>query len=326
MLDILRNFPKQCIEATKLGHGIKVNSGTSEANKINEVVIAGVGGSAFIGDVVKCLAGKEVRIIVNKSYSLPFGIGKNSLIFAVSYSGNTEETISELEDAVKKNAGQIIGVGSGGKLEALCKKQNFAFIKVPGGLPPRASIGYMALSILNVLIDNQIISSKGIEKIGVELKDSDAEQIGKAIAEKVFKKTPLIYSSDDLECVSYGWKMKFNENSKIHAFANKFPELDHSELVGYTKKNGDFHTILIRDSSDHLRIKKRFDITQKLIEKLGGECTVVNTKGSNLASRVFYALHVGDWASFYLALKNKVEARPVEIIEDLKKEMEKNKP
>ncbi len=325
MLDILRNFPTQCIEATKLGHGIKINCGTSEADSINEVVIAGVGGSAFAGDVVECLAGKEVRVRVSKGYSLPFGVGKNSLVFAVSYSGNTEETISAFEEAVKKNIGRVIGVGSGGKLEALCKKQNFAFIKVPGGLPPRGSTGYLALSILNVLIDNHIISSKWIEKIGVELKDSDAEQTGKAIGERVFKKIPLVYSSDDLECISYGWKMKFNENSKIHAFANKFPELDHNELVGYTKKNGDFHTILVRDSGDNLRIKKRFDITQKLIERLGGECTVVNTKGSNLASRVFYALYVGDWASFYLALKNKVEARPVEIIEELKKEMEKNK-
>ena len=358
MLNDLRNFPKQCEEARELGREIRIEG-------IEKVIVTGIGGSAFSGDVLKAIAGKEIEVIVNRDYNLPDADDK-TLVFAVSYSGNTEETLSALNEAKEKGC-KIIGISSGGKIEEECNIDvqeqpegagKIYHIKVPSGIQPRNALGYLSIPMIVVLQENNLINGKHLDIMVNELKESNIEERGRRIADLLINKIPLIYSSERLKCLSYGWKTRINENSKTHAFAGQIPEMNHNELVGYTRRRDNFYTIIIRDLGDSERIKKRFLITKELIEKYEGKCSIIDTQGSNgapplrrggtsngapplrrgrtsngatplrrggtsnLASRIFCTLHLGDWVSYYLALNYNIDPEPVEIIEYLKGRLE----
>ena len=326
MKKVLESFPMQCEEALKLGRGIKVKN-------INKVIITGIGGSAFSGDVLKTIIGEEIDIFVNRDYYLPKKIDRRTLVFVVSYSGDTEEPLYAIKDAIK-NRCKTIGISSNGRLEKICKKNKFDFIKVPSGIEPRNAMGYLVIPMVNVLQGSKLIKRKFFKKVIGDLKSKKIKNQGKKIANLLYKKIPLVYSSEKLKWISYGFKTRLNENSKILAFAHQIPELNHNELVGYTqhyKKSAgqekkiadDFYTIIIKDKDDFYRNKKRFFITKKIIKKYKGQCTIIDTIGSSFVSRVFCTLHLADWASYYLALKNKVDPAPVRIIDYLKKELNK---
>ncbi len=309
MKNELNNFPQQCREAMQFGKGIRVKN-------VEKIIVAGVGGSAFAGDVLKALVDRDIAVEVHRNYGLP-PRSKNALIFAVSFSGNTEETISAFEEAEK---GQVVGISSGGILQKKCEEKGKPHVKIPGGIQPRNGLGYLCIPMINILAENKLAQLDiGSTVNELEKNQGELEKKGKQLAKKLVGFTPLIYSSEKLKCISYGWKTRINENAKIHAFAAQFPELNHNELVGYTKKTADFHTIIIQDKDDHPRIKKRFEITAELIRQMGGEVSVINTIGSSLASRIFNTLHLGDWTSYFLAIENSVDPAPVEVIEKLKK-------
>jgi len=311
----LENFPNQCKEALALGKGIKIDN-------INKIVISGIGGSAFAGDVLKAIVNEEIEITVNRDYYLPKSIDSQTLVFSVSYSGNTEETLYSAEEALAKGC-KIIGISSDGELEKFCITNNLPYVRVPSGVEPRNALGYLSLPLIRILEENNIINRIKLENIPKDLKNNQIKRKAKQIANLLFKTIPLIYSSERFKCLSYGWKTRLNENTKIHAFANQIPELDHNELVGYTKKIGNFFTLIIRDKDDLIRNKKRFDITKKLIEKYKSKCLIVDTIGTNLASRVFCTLYLADWVSYCLALKYGIDPGPVKIIEYLKSELNK---
>ncbi len=313
----LESFPQQCKYALGLNPNIKIKG-------VNKIIVAGVGGSAFAGSVLKTLLTDEISVVVAKDYGLPKDVDSKTLIFAVSYSGNTEETLYSVNEAIRRQC-KIVGISSGGDLEKICKEKKLYHIKIPAGIEPRNALGYLLIPMLLVLQKNYLIEEQPIEEMIRELqkKQKVIKKQGVKIANVLFNRIPLIYSSEKLSCLSYGFKTRLNENSKIHAFSHQIPELDHNELVGYTKKIGDFYTIIIKDKDDFLRNKKRYDVTKKLIEKFGGECIIIETFGSSLISRIFNMLHLADWISYHLALKYQIDPGPVNIIEDLKKELKK---
>ncbi|MCK4521632.1 MAG: bifunctional phosphoglucose/phosphomannose isomerase, partial [Nanoarchaeota archaeon] len=143
----------------------------------------------------------------------------------------------------------------------------------------------------------------------------------KQLAERLFNKVPLIYSSERLYAIAYKWKINFNENSKIHAFCNFFPELNHNEMVGFTKKNGDYYCIIIKDDYDERRIKKRMSITKDIITINKSPALELNITGTSDLVKIFSTIHIGDWTSYILALKNKVDPTPVKLVEYLKKKL-----
>ncbi len=319
MKNILENFYLQIKESQNLSGNLKI-----ENKNVKNIVISGVGGSAFAGDILKSLFGEKINILINRDYLLPKFLAPNdTIIFIVSYSGNTEETIYAVKEA-KKRKFEIIAISSNGFLEKFALKNKIKFVKVPGGIQPRNAIGYLLIPIIKILENSKIINEKqNIETLSKTIKINEKKiQIkAKKIAKLLYNKIPLIYSSEKLKCLSYGWKTRLNENSKIHAFSHQFPELNHNELVGYTKKIAPFFTILIQDKDDFQRIKKRYEITKKLILKLNGECLVLNTQGKTLLERIFLCLHLADWTTYYLALQYGIDPEPVKIIQTLKKSL-----
>ncbi len=289
-------------------------------NDINKIVIAGIGGSSWPGNILKTLLPK-IDIFLSRTYTIPDYCNEQTLVFVVSYSGNTEEALYSLNDALSKRC-KVVCISSGGKLEEISVQKNLPYIKIQPGLEPRNSTGYIAVSMLSVLIKNNIAVDIDLLSAVNDLKTNDIESIGRRIAAKLVGKIPLIYSSEKLLILSYAWKIKMNENSKIHAFFNVFPELNHNEITGYTHQLGNFYTIILSDRDDHQRIKKRYFITKQIIEDKGGQCDIIETVGSSLFSRILCTLHIGDWVSYYLAKEYGFDPKPVDIIEDLKKKLD----
>ena len=150
------------------------------------------------------------------------------------------------------------------------------------------------------------------------------KQISEEVAKKLVNKVPLVYASNKFKCLARIWKIKFNENSKIPAFYNYFPELNHNEMVGFTqinKKNNAFHVIILRDKNDHLRSLKRMKFFANLMKTKGIEVDFIEIKNGDLLFKIFSTLLLGDWVSYYLALEYKVDPTPVKIVEEFKKKL-----
>lgn len=314
MLKAIEEFPQQCRTALELPKGLSISG------KVDKIVVAGMGGSAVGGDLLKSyMHSSKIPVFVVRDYKVPDFVDENTLFFAVSYSGNTEETISAFQDAQRKKA-KIIAVTSGGQLAVMAKK----VIKIPGGLQPRAALGYTFFPVLGVLANSGIADVKGKE-IGEMLeilsKTDEFKPVGERIAKKIGLRTPLVYASEMLNAVAYRWKTQFNENSKVAAFYHTFSEMNHNEIAGYMNINkNDFIAIFIRDKSDNERVKKRMDITKEIISTRV-DIEEVFTRGEFLLSRIFSGIYYGDFASYYLALANRVDPTPVTVIENLKKKL-----
>ena len=310
MLQVIKDFPKQCREALGLPKGI------SASGKINNIVIAGMGGSAMGGDLLKIyLSNTNIPVYVNRDYKVPNFVDENSLVFAVSYSGNTEETLSALNAAKEKKA-QIIGITSGGKLAEECEK----VVNIPSGLQPRAALGYLFFPMLGILHNTNIIRVKNDElneMMGILKQTNKFNEQGEELSKKLKEKIPIIYASEALGAIAFRWKTQINENAKMPAFYNVFSEMNHNEIAGYKSMDHKFSVVMILDKNDNDRVKKRMNICKEIMEEYV-EVEEVETQGESLLARMFSAIYLGDFVSYYLAVWNRADPGPVEIIEEMK--------
>jgi glucose/mannose-6-phosphate isomerase len=313
MLQVIKDFPKQCREALGLPKGI------SASGKINNIVIAGMGGSAMGGDLLKIyLSNTNIPVYVNRDYKVPNFVDENSLVFAVSYSGNTEETLSALNAAKEKKA-QIIGITSGGKLAEECEK----VVNIPSGLQPRAAGGYLFFPMLGILHNTNIIRVKNDElneMMGILKQTNKFNEQGEELSKKLKEKIPIIYASEALGAIAFRWKTQINENAKMPAFYNVFSEMNHNEIAGYKSMDHKFSVVMILDKNDNDRVKKRMNICKEIMEEYV-EVEEVETQGESLLARMFSAIYLGDYVSYYMALWNRVDPSPVDIIEGMKKKL-----
>ena len=323
MSSMLDDFPKWCEEALRLAKDIEFDKEYAPEN----IVVLGMGGSGVSGDFLKAYIDelkKALPVYVIRNYRIPAYVTKNSLIFAVSYSGNTEETISAYREATKLK-GNIIAITSGGKLLKLSKENKNHLVQIPRNIPPRLSTPYLFLPMLAVLQNLNIISKRPIESNeAIEaLKKPLFSQFGKELAEKIGKNIPIVYASERFKVIAMKWKTDINENAKIPAFYNVYPEFNHNELNSYVNKVCDFHVIIIRDDEDLGRIRKRMKITKNLFKKHGHSVTEVLIRGDSFLSKLLSTTYIGLWLSYWLAIAHKTDPTPVEMIEDLKKELNK---
>ena len=314
MLQVLQNFAKQCREALTLPKGIKISG------NINNIFICGMGGSAIAGDLLECyLANTKIPIFVIRNYELPKFVNEYSVVFVVSYSGNTEETLSAYKSAIERKA-KIICITSNGILE----KEGTKVIKIPSGLEPRCALGYLFFPMLGVLHNSNIINveNEELNEMLALLKDVNYyEEKAQEIVKTIDNKIPIIYASNLFKPIAFRWKTQINENSKYPAFYNVFSELNHNEIVGYQHMNRkDFIVIMIKDEFDNPRIKKSMEITRDIIERWV-DVKEVYTRGKSLLARMFSTIYLGDFVSYYLALRNRVDPTPIEIIQYLKKKL-----
>ena len=322
MKEVIAKSPGQLTRGLDLAKNIKIEG------EFKNVIICGIGGSALPANILNTVASPRIPIYIHRDYGLPKTANEDSLIICISYSGNTEETVSALEESITKNI-TAISIATGGKIAKMCEDHNIALVKIPEGIQPRSATGYLFSALSTVLANCNIIDdlSNDIFHTATELEkiNSELEKEGKSLAKKLAKKIPIVYASNNLKAAARICKIKFNENSKIPAFHNYFPELNHNEMVGFTdKKNlSDFYVLIIKDREDHPRIIKRMDLLSSMLKKKGVKTSFVDTKEGNLMFRLFAVLLLIDWTSYYVAINNKIDPTPVVMVAEFKAMMKK---
>jgi glucose/mannose-6-phosphate isomerase len=332
MLKRVLAFPEQLKHAQRIATEQMTGS---VAEPPANVCLAGMGGSGISGDVAySCYATEfNVPFVVSRGYTLPHFVGANSLVVISSYSGNTEETLSAYDDARSRGA-KIVCITSGGQLEEQATAHDYPVFLIPGGSPPRAALGYLAIPLFYALYQSGIIASPETDvqetielliTLAENYHPSVEENLPKKVAGALHGKIPLIYSGvQPLSAVAVRWKGQLAENSKVLAFCNVFPELNHNEIMGWgplNEINRICQIVYLRDKEDHPQIKKRMDITKSILEEQTPAVFEVDSQGGSLLARVFSLIFLGDMVSVYLAALNQVDPSPIKHIEYLKENL-----
>ena len=334
MLHLLSGFSEQCKRGWEIGETFKLE-GYGERIP-NNIVIAGMGGSGIGGDLVKAVLGGQspCPIIVHRGYTLPAFATSQTFFIAVSYSGNTEETLLSVERAFSQGA-KILAVTSGGKLKGFADAHNLPCVMIPAGQPPRASLGYLLMPILSVFAQLGFTPYLNLQsdleetaallaKLAGDFHPEAPESQPKQLAQALHGKLPVIYAPQELEAIAMRWKGQMNENSKSLAYYSVYPEMNHNEIEGWKHPSAltqQCHVIQLRDSIAPSQTQRRMDITAELIQPHTAGITQVGSDGESLLARLLSLVAIGDWTSFYLAILYKQNPTPVGRIEELKRRL-----
>lgn len=338
VLGAIEAFADQCARGWELGIGAR---GLPSADGLEHVVVLGVGGSGFAGDIVRTIVEPRLPLPLRviKGYApLPEWVGRNTLVLAASYSGNTEETLDAFAAAHERGA-RLVAVASGGDLADAAAAHDGALVAVPPGGQPRASLGYLALPLLAVLVRMEIVPDVRPdvdELLGVvgdvaaagnrrvRLADNPAKQLARIVAGRI----PVFYGGSGVgSAPAYRAKCDVNEYAKQPAFSNEIPEMGHNEIVGWNRLAGvtskEFTALFLRDPGEDRRVAARMDVTRRLVRGYVADALEVWAEGESPAARVFHLVTLTQLAAIYAALLNGVDPGPVEAIDRLKAEMAK---
>ena len=335
MYKSIYDFPDHLHEAKIIGESIILGNNYS---KINNIVVAGMGGSAIGGDIARLILQNELKIpmYICRNYKLPNWVNNNSLVICSSYSGNTEESLSAFEDAQKKKA-QIIAISTGGVLSKKINELGLDLITIPSGLQPRAAL---ALSFVPMLYLFKSLNLIEIKKINDLIKEIDKIELMRDVynketnenpayllSKKIYQTLPIIYGENEsLAILAVRWKGQLSENAKMLAYHNELPEMNHNEIVGW-ENNLDLinkiSIIWLKDKSDHNRTKIRQNSTKNIIDNLAARHEIVSVEGLTKVERYLNMIHLGDWVSFWCAILHKTDPTPVTKIDKLKEILSK---
>ncbi len=324
MEKLITAFPQNILDAITIAESASFKQPT---NPIQNIIICGMGGSGIGGKIVAQWIENEAKIpvIILNDYSLPKFVDNHSLVIGSSYSGNTEETLSAIYEAHSLGA-HIIGICSGGELETFCKKENYDFVIVPGGNPPRSAIAFSIVQLINIFIQLGIISKNNLEeiKIGQQLllnEESSIHAIAKELATFLSGKVGVFYAVSNYEGVAIRARQQFNENSKLLCWHHVIPEMNHNELVGWGGGDDRFAVVFLNTKDLIPRNQKRYDISKDVISKRGAKIMELDAVGESQIQRSLYLINLVDWASFYLSEIKGVDIMDIKVIDFLKSEL-----
>lgn len=337
MRTLVATFPAQWRDAMSLSADLSL---PRSYRKADHLIVAGMGGSGMGGDLLRDLLRDDARgpIIVNRSYDLPGWVDASTLVCAVSYSGNTEETLSVYRLAKARHA-KMCCVTSGGRLAALAKKDGVPLVMIPSGYPPRAALSYTFLPLVRIALlagwdDSLWRQAEETSRRLVQWSSShERGATGRLMTQwaKEWAGAPvLLVVPEDRRSPGFRWKNQLNENAKMLAYVVTLPEMDHNEVVGWGQPvQGHakrWAQLSLRDRHDDRRMTKRFEVTQALWKRAKGKYFDVWAEGTSRMARFISHVHFGDWMSVYMAEQQHVKAMPVLPIDWLKKEMRPKRP
>jgi glucose/mannose-6-phosphate isomerase len=332
MMNILVNFAEQYRDTVEESIRFEI---PESYKQVKNIAMAGMGGSAIGGDLIRSLFSGNcpIPIIINRDYDIPGFVDESTLFIAASYSGNTEETLSAFDKALRKKA-KAIAISCGGSLQEKSEKAGIPHFEVKRkGLQPRCAFGYMFtpmvffISKLGFMPDqsrnleeaSEIISRSALElSPEVPIKANLAKQLALAL----YNRLPIIYAPQRyFDVVAMRWKGQINENSKAMAFYNVIPEMNHNEIVGWgipLDIAGKRTIVMLTNKNESERISKRIEVTSYLIPNTDGQVKEVESKGESPLAKALYLIYLGDFTSYYLAILNGVDPTPVDRIGLLK--------
>ena len=311
----------------------KIDLGSIKKKGIDSVVVTGMGGSAISADLFANFFKDELEIpfVVNRSYTLPAFVNKNTLLIVSSYSGNTEETISVFKSALKTKC-RIVCITTGGKIENIAKKNKVPVVKILPGYQPRYALGLSFFTLLKVLTRIKIINVKqGLVNSIIKLYKDKSKLYSKeknsalSYAEEILGYIPVVYSVEGFtSSVGYRLKSQFNENSKLLAFHNVLPEMNHNEIVGwesFDEKQFQTRIINIVDKEYPARVKKRLDIMNGITSE--SKVGVINLESheKSFKVRLMDLIYLCDWITYYTAVLRGYDPSEIRNIDLLKEKL-----
>lgn len=330
MLDTIENLPEHLSDGLRRGRLAGLPKFVPK-----DIVICGMGGSAIGGHLLEELLATETEIpcIVCSSYSLPASVGKDSLVIVASYSGNTEESLSMFEEAGKRRA-KIVSVSSGGRLAKMSESASIPCAKIPTGMVPRATLGYMLGAMLGVLERSQVVtlddelkeSAKVMDRTASYCKQSvqTSDNPAKMLAHELFSCVPVIIGYDTSRPVAKRWANQLNENAKVIAHSSELPEMDHNELVGWMKddRSRNFAPVFLDHDTGNRQLKRRVEATKDMLGRVTHVYSVC-ALGSSPLAKMSSLIMMGDYVSVYLAFLRQVDPSTTEPIDELKRTLSK---
>jgi glucose/mannose-6-phosphate isomerase len=309
-----------------------------DGREIKNVVVAGMGGSALAADLVKAFLGDHLRVPfdVVKDYTLPKYVQHHTLVIASSHSGNTEETVICLKEAIEHRHGpQLAVISTGGELQAIAAEHGIMYAHIPHDTQPRMGMIYNLRVLLKILIAYGLVSSQCYDELAESKrwlqKESDAwtkempttHNYAKQLALVAVGKTPVFYAGSLMAPVAYKWKISWNENAKNVAFWNYYPEFNHNEFLGWTSHPVEkpFVVFDLVSEHEHPQILKRFALSDKLLSGRRPKANEVSLTGDTVMKQMLWGCILADFVSIYVGILNGVDPTQVDLIEKFKKEL-----
>ncbi len=299
------------------------------------VVACGMGGSGVAGDVLAALASPRagVPVEVVKGYRLPEHVGTSTLVFAVSCSGGTEETLAAAEDAHARRA-PVVAVSGPGALADAATAAGWPLVAVPAGIPqPRAAFGALSVPLLVVLerlglVDGMEALLRAAVRVVTESRDGLVEpgSTAQELARRIGRTIPLVHGAPGPTGVAaMRWKTQVNENAKSPAFFSLQPELCHNEVVGWGQ-HGDvtrqaLTAVVLRYPGDHPRVARRVQLVEQLMTEIVANVLDVRTDAADDVAALFDLVLLGDFVSLHLAAAEGVDPGPAPVLGELKEQL-----
>jgi len=311
----IKDFPKQVSDTIKNSESINLSS------NYNKVVIAGMGGSAIAGLIVKDLL-PQMNIVVERNYVPNTSIDQNTLVIVSSYSGNTEETLSYYSCA-KELTDNIFGISSGGKLLEALKSDGKNYYVLPEGYPPRSATGY-SLTVLVSLLNRDLLNDLDIDLLQSysDSYSSEGNEVH-SLAKEIYSTIPIVVTEEDMTSIGFRLKSQLNENSKMLSYNITLPEMNHNEIVGWQGEQIDNSAFsLLWINIRHDKNIKRMTITNDILkDKLSfdNHIQVPFEIASNHLASFLYLINYIDWLSYWCSNLHDVDIMNIDNIDILKK-------
>lgn len=332
MFDAAAGMAEQVSTAASTAYEV---GGLPSVDGITSVVVLGMGGSGIGGDLLAAVSGSRlsVPVVVPKGYEAPAFVGPSTLVFAVSFSGNTEETISAASAAAERGA-RIVVLAAGGEMARLAEEWGAAHVPIADGIPmPRAGIGAVGIPPLVILERMGLLEGvrAEIDTTVAQLErrrdqlivvDSPAAKLARHIGRTM----PIVYGGGALgDVAALRWKAQFNENAKVPSFENRIPELTHNEICGWGQ-HGDvtrqiFSLLLLRHGFEHPRTRRRFELVAEICDEVVADVHHVEAEGETVMAQLFDLILYGDFVSLELAAQSGVDPGPIPILDHIKAQL-----
>lgn len=329
MFEVTAAFPEQVAVAATVAKGIE---GLPTHDEIDNVVVLGMGGSGISGDLLAAVGGPflPVPLAVSKEYAPPSFMGPRTLCFAVSFSGNTEETIEAAEAAAATGA-HLVAVCRGGRLAELAPGWQAPRVRLPEDIPmPRAGLGALFVPMLLLLEQVGLFPGAAgfLDAAVAQLRARRDQLVGAAspareVARTIDRTIPLIVGAGPLgEVAARRWKTQVNENAKAPAFSTEIPEMCHNEICGWGQ-HGDmtrqvFTLVELRHDEEHPQATRRFELVREPMAEVVHDVVEVRAEGDGALAQVLDLILFGDFVSLHLAAQEGIDPGPVPVLEDLK--------
>lgn len=326
---VLAEFPEQCRRGRQLAAVPPIPPARPRL-----VVMVGMGGSAAGADLIATCAAEtlDIPILVHRGYGLPAAAGRDTLVIASSYSGDTAEVVSAVESAVARQV-SVVAITSGGAVGALAARRRLPCVTLPAGLMPRMALGYLVLPALGALaacgaaVAPAADVDEALQVVAAQAADlgpatATEKNEAKRLALAIGRRLPAVYGGPLTGAVAYRWKTDLEENAKAFAAAGTVPEMNHNEIEAWHGEGaGGLHAVLLREDGELPEIARRFTLLRELLDPAAGGVSEVWARGRGRLARLLSLVQLGQWVSYYLAMLHETDPWPVPMLTEVKRRL-----